>query len=201
MYSIYALIDPRDNTVRYVGLTDDVYKRFVQHIQCSGNNYAKNIWITELRSVNKMVIMETLEEVESRDLAEERERYWIRHFEMLQEPIANIHKTSSPRRAKKTNLRTGREIIDLLNGGLVEQRLVELEARIIKLNQSAETAVKVVEAAEVKGEKFTFTPSEVGLVKDLYRAYGNIDKVLKHMERGARWHKDASRILKDAGLL
>lgn len=49
--------------------------------------------------------------------------------------------------------------------------------------------------------KFKFTPAEAERVKDLYKAYGNIDKVLRHMERGARWYADASRILKEAGLL
>jgi predicted GIY-YIG superfamily endonuclease len=73
MYVIYALVDPRDNTVHYVGCTQNVYDRFIAHIQCSGNNYAKNAWIHELRTINKMVIMETLEEIEDRQQAEERE--------------------------------------------------------------------------------------------------------------------------------
>ena len=83
---IYALIDPRDNTVRYVGVTEDVYAQFQQHINCAAANYAKNAWIHELRAANKMVIMETLEEVEDRERALEREGYWITHFEMLREP-------------------------------------------------------------------------------------------------------------------
>lgn len=110
MYVIYALIDPRDNTVRYVGITDDVYKRFLSHIQCTGGNLAKNLWIAELRAANKMVIMETLEEVEDHTRALEREMYWIQHFQALKEPLANINKTVSARKAKKTNARVGRAI-------------------------------------------------------------------------------------------
>lgn len=110
MYVVYVLIDPRNNTVRYVGVTDNVYARFLQHINCSGNNYVKNAWIHELRAANVMLIMETLEQIESREYAYEREQYWIQHFEMLQEPIANISKTSSPRKSKKMSLRTGREV-------------------------------------------------------------------------------------------
>src|SRR5258708_2689014 len=111
MYVIYALIDPRDNTVRYVGVTNDVYKRFLSHINGAGsNNFAKNAWIHELRAANKMVILETLEEVKDRDLALEREGYWIQHFQMLQEPIMNVSKTFSPRKSKRTNLQTGRHI-------------------------------------------------------------------------------------------
>lgn len=111
MYAVYALIDPRDNTVRYVGITDDVYGRFLQHIRGMDENYAKSVWIQELRALNKMVIMETLEECGGYEEACERELYWIRHFEMLKEPLMNISKTSLPRKARKTNLRMGRAIL------------------------------------------------------------------------------------------
>jgi predicted GIY-YIG superfamily endonuclease len=111
MYVIYALIDPRDNTVRYVGITEDVYKRFLDHLSGSSGNFAKNAWLFELRAANKMVIMETLEEVEGRQQALERETYWIKHFEMLKEPITNISQRSSPRKAKRTNLQFGRKIV------------------------------------------------------------------------------------------
>jgi predicted GIY-YIG superfamily endonuclease len=110
MYVIYALIDPRDNTVRYIGMTNDVYERFQQHIRCDGSSFAKNAWVMELRSANKMVIMETLEEIQSYELALVRESYWIKHYEMLQEPLVNVSKRTSPRKAKKTNLRIGRAI-------------------------------------------------------------------------------------------
>lgn len=110
MYVIYALVDPRDNTVRYVGVTNDVYKRFLQHVNCSGSNFEKNAWIHELRMANKMIVMETLEEVEDRTCVFDREEYWIKHFQMLQEPITNIRQKSPARRTKKTNLRVGRRV-------------------------------------------------------------------------------------------
>lgn len=49
--------------------------------------------------------------------------------------------------------------------------------------------------------KYKFSPSDSIIVVELYKAYRSIDKVLAHMERGARWHKDASRLIRDAGLL
>jgi len=100
MYAIYALIDPRDNTVHYVGATDDVYRRFQEHINCCGRNFAKNAWILELRMANRMLVMKTLEEVESTEEAKVQEAYWIKHFEMLGESITNSHKVekSFPRR-------------------------------------------------------------------------------------------------------
>jgi predicted GIY-YIG superfamily endonuclease len=127
VYVIYVLIDPRDNTVRYVGVTEDVSARFQQHINCAAANYAKNAWIHELRAANKMVIMQTLEEVEDRERALEREGYWITHFEMLREPVMNICKTSSPRRSKKTNLRVGRQIsMDIASAAVQAIQLAHL---------------------------------------------------------------------------
>ena len=49
--------------------------------------------------------------------------------------------------------------------------------------------------------KYKFSPSESVIVVELYKAYRSIDKVLGHMERGGRWHKDASRLIREAGLL
>jgi predicted GIY-YIG superfamily endonuclease len=90
MYVIYALVDPRDNTVRYVGMTSDVYKRFFEHTQCGGSNFEKNAWIMEMRDQNVMPLMVELERTESQALARKREAYWIQHFISLQSKLMNI---------------------------------------------------------------------------------------------------------------
>src|ERR1022692_5268149 len=87
MHVIYGLIDPRDQSVHYVGLTKDAFSRFFQHIQCSGNNYAKNAWMHELRAANVVPIMKTLEATPEYDYALLREEYWIGHYETLGEPL------------------------------------------------------------------------------------------------------------------
>jgi|SRR5581483_10628745 len=107
MYVIYALVDPRDYSVHYVGQTGDVYERFKQHINGDGS-FAKNAWIFELRAVNRMVIMETLEEVETYQKAVEREVYWIRHFEMLKEPLSNVTHRASLKKLKKGQMKAAR---------------------------------------------------------------------------------------------
>lgn len=128
MYSIYALIDPRDKSVRYVGITRDVYQRFMDHIQCSGSNYAKNAWITELRAVNKMIIMQTLEDVGTREQALERENYWIKHYEMLKEPIMNISGTESPKKARRQFRVATSAKAQLIKAEQVEQEKQEEES-------------------------------------------------------------------------
>jgi predicted GIY-YIG superfamily endonuclease len=95
-YIIYALADPRSNKVHYVGMTDDVYQRFLAHIQCSGNNFEKNTWVMSLREANVIVQMLELERVErvtrkrARTYALTREAYWIRHYNLLGHPLTNV---------------------------------------------------------------------------------------------------------------
>lgn len=47
MKYIYALIDPRDKQVRYIGQTDDLPKRLQQHIADKSNS-PKSLWIRDL---------------------------------------------------------------------------------------------------------------------------------------------------------
>lgn len=78
-YVVYALIDPRDQAVRYVGVTNDVYARFKQHIRCDSGNQEKDIWIQDLRDHQLMMVMQSLERVPY-EQAFIREQYWINHY-------------------------------------------------------------------------------------------------------------------------
>src|SRR5216683_6354333 len=89
-YTIYALIDPRDQTIRYVGITYDVYQRMRQHSRCEGNNAAKNAWIQELQELQLMFIMRALEKVETLEAALEREQVWIQHLLRQGVKLTNI---------------------------------------------------------------------------------------------------------------
>src|SRR6266849_5309298 len=89
MYTIYALIDPRDWSIHYVGMTDNVYARFQQHIKLQSNNEQKNTWLQELKNADVMVFMKTLETAEDLEDAMQREAYWIRHYKQLKSPLTN----------------------------------------------------------------------------------------------------------------
>ena len=80
MYTVYVLIDPRDHSTQYIGITKDVYQRMRQHSRCEGNNTAKNAWIVALQKEQVMFIMHSLEKVETFGQALDRETYWIRHY-------------------------------------------------------------------------------------------------------------------------
>ena len=80
-YSIYALIDPRDGAIRYIGMTRDIYQRMRQHSRCVGDNSAKNAWIEELQQEQLMFIMHSLEKVKTIEQALARELYWIDYYQ------------------------------------------------------------------------------------------------------------------------
>lgn len=113
-YTVYALIDPRDYAVCYIGITNDVYERFFQHLRCDGTNPVKDAWITELRQANVLLIMKTLEVVEDAEKARERETFWIHHYQFLGVRLYNqaIPSIRLPKRVTQPTLikmRTRRE--------------------------------------------------------------------------------------------
>lgn len=81
-YQIYALIDPRDRTIRYVGISKDARVRPAQHLNEVENR--KRAWLFDLKQQGLQPDIEILETVTSDQdvisLALEREEYWIQRF-------------------------------------------------------------------------------------------------------------------------
>jgi hypothetical protein len=89
MYVIYGLEDKRVSEVFYVGMTDNVYARFTQHLQCDGSNLAKDARILDMKANNVMAGMIELQRVEGFELARARESYWMQHYYHLGAPLTN----------------------------------------------------------------------------------------------------------------
>jgi predicted GIY-YIG superfamily endonuclease len=88
---IYALIDPRDDTIRYVGRTIETKRRLQQHLQEVSINKRKEKWLRELRKLGmtrRMEILEALECIAAE--AEKRETDWIRYLLSIGTPLLNI---------------------------------------------------------------------------------------------------------------
>lgn len=95
MYSIYTLSDPRDNSVRYVGLSKNAYKRYGSHLlNLESNNTPKDHWVTELLNLGILPVLNVIETVETHDMAEEREHYWIHFYLQTKVNILNVAKTT-----------------------------------------------------------------------------------------------------------
>lgn len=79
-YTIYALIDPRDNSIRYIGITNNPDQRLDEHLSGRGNNPPKREWVYELRRLGLAPIMQPLETGLTLPVALERESFLIQHY-------------------------------------------------------------------------------------------------------------------------
>jgi predicted GIY-YIG superfamily endonuclease len=89
MYIVYAQEDQRNNEIFYVGITDDVYARFQQHMRCDGSNPGKDARIQSMKEAGYLPLMRTLQLVPDLEQAKKREAYWMRHFHDLGMPLTN----------------------------------------------------------------------------------------------------------------
>ncbi len=90
-WTIYALVDPRDNKIRYVGRTIEAKRRLQQHLQEVAVNKKKSQWLRELKQLGIIPRMEILESMKCEAIdAERRETDWIRYLLDQGTPLTNI---------------------------------------------------------------------------------------------------------------
>ena len=88
---IYALVDPRDNTIHYVGRTINDKLILQQHLQEVTANKKKSEWLGELKKVGMIPKMEILETIDCKEQeAERHEAHWIQHLLSIGFPLTNI---------------------------------------------------------------------------------------------------------------
>jgi predicted GIY-YIG superfamily endonuclease len=198
MYSVYGLVDPRDNKPFYVGITDDIYKRFWQHVNCHGNNYEKNKRIMELRTLNLMVIVQTYEQIEDFGHARIREAYWIRHFEALGYVLTNIVRPERELKAKFLVRSTSamkklvmRELAEVEAEKLLETPLQEAEPETMEVETSDAPQSEAGSSAKV----YRLSEMEIPRFIAAYKASGNVDKALAAIDHGARYRKHAGELV------
>jgi len=86
---IYALADPRDGSVRYVGKTNDRARRLEQHTEARRGNRKLKRWLKELREAKMSPRMLTLGLPSRRGWAA-AERTWIAFFEARRWRLYNL---------------------------------------------------------------------------------------------------------------
>lgn len=80
-YSIYVLVDPRDNQVRYVGRTTNLEQRYKQHlVPINGSTLEKRDWIQELRQLGLQPLLSVIDSADNRADASAKETHWIHHY-------------------------------------------------------------------------------------------------------------------------
>jgi len=85
---IYALCDPRDNRVRYIGKTNDLRARYNQHLREKANTHRTH-WIEHIKKLGMNPILTVIEQIAPDQNWEERERYWIAHYRNMYDDLTN----------------------------------------------------------------------------------------------------------------
>lgn len=89
--TIYALLDPRTQDVRYVGQTVNPERRLGEYAECRAHrNVRLYRWLDGLRRRGLEPVMRTLESGLSPVQADQQEAYWIRRFRAEEAPLLNI---------------------------------------------------------------------------------------------------------------
>jgi group I intron endonuclease len=108
---IYALIDPINGDVRYIGKTIDLKVRFRLHLNQTWKNIHKNNWIKALLAQGKEPIMEVIETIPNSDDTDWqiRETHWIQFYRALGSPLTNLDTggIGGKKRSEETKLKIG----------------------------------------------------------------------------------------------
>lgn len=145
---IYALSDPRDNQIRYIGKTDNLSRRFKMHLTEKYKSYKCN-WIKSLLSINLKPNMLILESVPVDKDWESREIYWIQFY---REQGCNL--TNMTDGGDQGPNCTGKHLIKSAQG---KQNIINA---LIKRNKSPENRTKVSKANKGKPHRKN-TPEEI----------------------------------------
>jgi hypothetical protein len=99
-YCIYALVDPRDLRVRYIGQTYNPKRRQYRHCCLTSSSASKLVkaWVRELRNLDLTPQLVVFQQVDIRAEALRVEAHWIRQF--LAEGAALLNRVGRPKRKK-----------------------------------------------------------------------------------------------------
>jgi len=87
---IYAFVDPRNKVVRYIGHSQNLRARFIQHKQNATYHNSTMAWIRDLDEYGIGPVMVILDLVPESD-GDKEERRWIKECLRHGWPLVNIH--------------------------------------------------------------------------------------------------------------
>lgn len=91
-FLVYMLLDPDTGSVRYVGRSSSALRRPFNHFRCKRvreKRDACHAWVRAVLRRGKEPVVQVLQAVSKQSLLDECERFWIRHFQLLGEPLLN----------------------------------------------------------------------------------------------------------------
>ncbi len=120
-YAVYALLDPTDQLVYYVGQTRNPRQRLVGHFKKRHHQGKKAEWVRSLKQNGQKPLMQILEIVPDKATALAKEQEWIRHF--IEQGRSLFNAEAHPRQA--------REVIPPLRRAIIREVITPLRQEII----------------------------------------------------------------------
>jgi hypothetical protein len=142
-YSIYALTDPRDNQVRYIGMSINPEQRYKEHLSLNEYTPAKEDWLIDLLSLGMKPIMTIIDHADSKPDALVLEAYWMLHYHLAGSSLLNgeiVHATSDydkvrmvARLTARSSSTTARQVVNLDDLHKLHQENEQLRNENIRL--------------------------------------------------------------------
>lgn len=134
MRYIYVLKDPITLETKYVGQTNDVDRRYRDHIRRSlkddDNEYDtyKSRWIRKVINQGNKPLLEVIDECNTYDESNEKEKYWVNHFSKSGSSLTNSHSTdvtehSEETRKKMSSAKKGKKLEEIVG----EEKALEMK--------------------------------------------------------------------------
>jgi excisionase family DNA binding protein len=182
-YQIYALIDPRDKTVRYVGMSKDADKRFYGHLKNNYGSVKEGRWVAQLRKEMLSPILEILETIDacnrSFHIACEREHYWIREMERLGHPLLNVsgikRRYGYPSSLKRCTVYILGEVVTPIN---TKKSVVKDEEKLIIKQRNLPRPINK-DAAKQKDNQRAVMSEEALTIRDIVSELGVSEKTVR----------------------
>lgn len=176
MRYIYALIDPTTNIIKYIGQTDDIKRRFNDHLSSSLNensesyNTYKARWIRKLLSNNIKPILKIIEECKNLEQSNLKERFHIERltndgYKLTNSHIIDVTEFSLETRKKMSDSKIGKKLEEIVG----DEKALELKkfySDRIKTNNPNKSYDPIVK------DKISNTLKEFFKDKENHWAYG-----------------------------
>ncbi len=176
MRYIYKLIDPTTNDIKYIGQTDNIKRRYNNHVSSSFNensdsyNTYKARWIRKVVNSNLLPIIEIIEECDNLEISNLREKYYIdkltsEGYKLTNSYVNNVTEFSIETKKKISNSRKGKKLEEIV--GLDKSvDLKEYFSKRMKLNNPNKNSDPLVR------EKISNTLKEYFSNPENHWAYG-----------------------------
>ncbi len=168
-YTIYKLIDPTTNQVRYIGLTFNTLKqRLKSHINENSKTH-KCFWIKKLKSISANPIIEPIEEnISSYEEACLREIFFIEEYKNNGHDLTNS--ATGGNKNKKMSDETRRKMSDARFDWLKTNKMILSEESKKRISDSTKLRMqdpKEIEKLKISNKRYEDSKTEDQRLKDI----------------------------------